>query len=108
MLLLSVLKILSKIISTTQFLPCIELKNKIQLINTYNPSFSSTYELLVSFFLRTKVIFNFRGVDIYLIPILQLINDICFIFSKNILVNSRDMIDRYKKNSYLPQTFFSN
>lgn len=105
---LGFLKIISSLIATILFLPFILFRNKIDIVNIFQPSHSTPLICLISRLLRKKTIISLRGLDWYVHPLIQITKDLSFIFTNNILTNSKDLFDCYKRTSILPQFLFLN
>ena len=98
-----VFKILSNIISIIKKLPYILRKKEIDIVNVFQPSYNTILIVLISRIFGKKTIVNIRGIDNKVNKIFQVMNDLTLLFSKYIIVNSMDLLERYKKNTYLPK-----
>lgn len=103
----SSLSILSSFLSTFIKLPLILMKNKIDIVNIFQPSTNATAVISIARLFKKKSIINLRGLEADTNLIYQLSLDSTFLFSNIILVNSRDLLNRYIQASYLPKFIFS-
>ncbi|KKN40548.1 hypothetical protein LCGC14_0732250 [marine sediment metagenome] len=106
-LFLSSLSILSSFISTFIILPFILIKNKIDIINVFQPSPNASAVISIARLFRKKSIINLRGLEGDASLIYQLSLDFTFLFSNMIIINSRDLLKRYIQTSHLPKFLFS-
>ena len=101
------LRLLSSLLSTFIKLPFILIKNKIDIVNVFQPSSNATAIISISRLFKKKSIINLRGLEANTTLIYQLTLDSTFLFSNMILINSRDLLKRYIQTSHLPKSLFS-
>ncbi|OGU58042.1 MAG: hypothetical protein A2V66_15770 [Ignavibacteria bacterium RBG_13_36_8] len=80
-------------------------KEKIEVISTWIPSASSSIVHLISRSLHRKVLTNIRGVYEKESRLYLLFADLNLIFSDKIIINSRDFVERYIAQSFLPGNY---
>ncbi len=102
------IKFLSNIISTSIILPRVLKKNKIQIVNVFQPSIYSTLVSFIGLLFKKKTCISLRGIEGDVNFFYQLSMDSTFLFSRAVIVNSKDLFDRYLKTTYLPKALFSN
>ncbi len=81
------------------------IKEKIEVISTWIPSASSALVHLIAKSLHRKVLTNIRGVYEKESRFYLIFADLNLIFSNKIIVNSRDFVERYIAQSFLPQNY---
>ena len=102
-----VLNVLSNIISTSIILPRLLKKNKIEIIMVFQPSFFSTLVNLIGILFKKKTYISLRGIEGDVNFFFQLSMDSTFLFSRAVIINSKDLFERYLKTALIPKTFFS-
>lgn len=98
---LGLFKIISGIMSSFIKLPLILIKNKVDIVCVFQPSYVSSAILFVSQLFKRKTIINLRGVPIYSNPLYQLAMESSFFFSNNVLMNSKNLLEEFKQKSVL-------
>jgi glycosyltransferase involved in cell wall biosynthesis len=102
-----VLNVLSNLISTSIILPRLLKKNKIEIIMAFQPSFFSTLVNLIGTLFKKKTSISLRGIEGDVNFFFQLSMDSTFLFSRAVIINSKDLFDRYLKTAVVPRIFFS-
>ncbi len=108
LLIIDLLKFLSNIISTSIILPRVLKKNKIQIVSVFQPSIYSTLVNFIGFLFKKSTCISLRGIEGDVNFFYQLSMDSTFLFSRAVIINSKDLFDRYLKTSYIPRILFSN
>ncbi len=102
------IKFCANLISYFCSVPWIIIRNRIDLINVFQPSPYSTFIVIISKLFRKKSILNLRGLEGDRSMIEQLLMDTSILFSSHILCNSKDLYERYKKTSMLPKSILNS
>ena len=108
LLIIGTLKFLSNIISTSIILPRILKKNKIQIVTVFQPSIYSTLVNSIGLLFKKRTCISLRGIEGDVNFFSQLSMDLTFLFSRAVIINSKDLYDRYLKTIHIPRVFFSN
>lgn len=87
-------------------LPYLLIKKKIELVSIFNPSFIGTNVLLISKFLKIPNCINLRGVFEQKSLLKFIEHELGFFFTSNIIINSRDMIQRFNNVIHLSKKYF--
>ncbi len=103
-----IIKFLSNIISTSIVLPRVLKKNKIQIVIVFQPSIYSTLVNFIGLLFKKKTCISLRGIEGDVNFFYQLSMDSTFLFSRAVIINSKNLFDRYLKTTYLPKALFSN
>ncbi len=101
------LQFLSNLISMSVVLPRVLKKNKIQIVIAFQPSIYSTFVNLIGSLFKKKTYISLRGIEADTNFFYQLSMDLAFLFSKDVIINSKDLFDRYLKTTIIPRIFFS-
>lgn len=107
-LFIELMKFTSFIISTSIVLPRVFTKNKIQIVMAFQPSIYSTFINFIGVVFKKRTCISLRGIEGDVNFFSQLSMDSTFLFSKAIVINSKDLLDRYLKTAYTPKFLFSN
>ena len=107
-LILGPIKFLSNIISTSIVLPRVLKKNKIQIVTVFQPSIYSTLVNFIGLLFKKRTCISLRGIEGDVNFFSQLSMDSTFLFSRAVIINSKDLFDRYLKTTYIPRVLFSN
>ena len=102
------IKFLSNIISTSIVLPRVLKKNKIQIVTVFQPSIYSTLVNFIGLLFKKRTCISLRGIEGDVNFFSQLSMDSTFLFSRAVIINSKDLFDRYLKTTYIPKVLFSN
>ncbi|GAJ14653.1 unnamed protein product, partial [marine sediment metagenome] len=108
LLLKDFLQFLSNMISMSIVLPCVLKKNKIQIVTAFQPSIYSTFVNFVGSLFKKRTYISLRGIEADVNFFYQLSMDLTFLFSKAVIINSKDLFNRYLKTTNIPRIFFSN
>ena len=108
LLILGPIKFLSNIISTSIVLPRVLKKNKIQIITVFQPSIYSTLVNFIGLLFKKRTCISLRGIEGDVNFFSQLSMDSTFLFSRVVIINSKDLFDRYLKTTSIPRVLFSN
>jgi glycosyltransferase involved in cell wall biosynthesis len=101
------LNFLSNIISTSFLLPRVLKKKKIQIVLAFQPSIYSTLVNFIGLLFKKRTCISLRGIEGDVNFFYQLSMDLTFLFSRAVIVNSKDLFDRYLKTTFIPKIFFS-
>ena len=108
LLIIGPIKILSNIISTSIVLPRVLKKNKIQIVTVFQPSIYSTLVNFIGLLFKKRTCISLRGIEGDVNFFSQLSMDSTFLFSRAVIINSKDLFDRYLKTTYIPRVLFYN
>ncbi|KKN08968.1 hypothetical protein LCGC14_1051370 [marine sediment metagenome] len=108
LLILGPIKFLSNIISTSIVLPRVLKKNKIQIVTVFQPSIYSTLVNFIGLLFKKRTCISLRGIEGDVNFFSQLSMDSTFLFSRAVIINSKDLFDRYLKTTSIPRVLFSN
>jgi glycosyltransferase involved in cell wall biosynthesis len=108
LLILGPIKFLSNIISTSIVLPRVLKKNKIQIVNVFQPSIYSTLVNFIGLLFKKRTCISLRGIEGDVNFFSQLSMDSTFLFSRAVIINSKDLFDRYLRTTYIPRVLFLN
>ena len=107
LLIKDLLQLLSNIISTSIVLPRVLKKNKIQIVTVFQPSLYSTLVNFIALLFKKRTCISLRGIEAEANFFYQLSMDLTFLFSRAVIINSKDLFDRYLKTTIIPRIFFS-
>jgi len=102
------IKFLSNIISTSIVLPRVLKKNKIQIVISFQPSIYSTLVNFIGLLFKKRTCISLRGIEGDVNFFYQLSMDSTFLFSRAVIINSKDLFDRYLKTTCIPRVLSSN
>ena len=108
LLIIAPLKLLSNFISMCIILPRIFNENKIEIVNSFQPSIYSTFINFIGLLFKKRTCISLRGIEGDVNFFSQLSMDSTFLFSRAVIINSKDLFDRYLKTTYIPKVLFSN
>ena len=107
LLIKDLLQFLSNIISISIVLPRVLKKNKIQIVTAFQPSIYSTFVNFIGLLFKKRTYISLRGIEADVNFFYQLSMDLTFLFSRAVIINSKDLFDRYLKTTIIPRIFFS-
>lgn len=99
---------ISYLLSIFILTPQIAIKEKAKMISGFNFGIDFLFIQIIMKFFRKKIITNIRGISSLNKKRDFILKDLSLFFTDFITINSKDLIDRYKKFSFLPHTFINN